>query len=1467
MNKGKFATMVVSLFVALVLGLALAPAPLAQAQGDDPTDGWTKHDIDLNLGQAEGVYVHDMDSDGDPDIVAAGSNADDVVWYEAPADPTDPWIKHNIDLNLDGAYGVYVHDIDADGNPDVVATGLGDNAVVWYEAPAGPFGTWTKHNIDLSLAGAWEIHVHDIDSDGDPDVVATGYLAYDVVWYEAPDNPTGPWTKHSIDLNLDGAHGVYVHDIDADGNPDVVATGYLADDVVWYEAPDNPTSPWTKHNIDTSLDGAYRVYVHDIDSDGDLDVAASGAIAGDVVWYEAPVNPTGPWTRHAIDTDLWGASDVCVHDIDADGNPDVVATGTHADDVLWYEASAGPTGKWIKHNIDVNLDGAYEVYVHDIDSDGDPDIVATGYNADDVVWYRIEWESYKTGYFPAGDVCDLFDDHKAEGTVYMYGAAFKRAPNPSGSWDALYEAHYIDTSLVGARHVCVHDINADGNPDVVATAYYGPGVVWYEAPAGPTGTWTKHNIDSSPSGAYGVAVHDIDSDGNPDVVAARDTDATVVWYKAPADPTDAWTKYDIDSSLIGAYGVAVHDIDSDGNPDVVAARDTDDVVWYKAPADPTGTWTKRNIDSSLIGAYGVAVHDIDGDGDPDVIATGFAVDDVVWYEAPADPITAWTKHYIDVDLDGARGVYVYDIDRDGNPDVVATGDTGDTVVWYKAPADPTTAWTKHTIDTELYDASGVYVYDMDADGDPDIVATGFAVDDVVWYEAPADPTTAWTRHNIDVNLDGAHGVYVHDMDADGDPDVVAAGYYASDVVWYEASSWTKHYTDVDLYAASAVYVHDIDADGDPDIVATGFGYAVVWYEAPADPTAGWIKHNIDLHLDGAHGVYVHDMDSDGDPDVVAAGYNADDVVWYEAPANPTTGWTKHSIDTNLDGANEVYVHDIDSDGDPDVVVAAGSDADDVVWFEAPADPTATWTRHNIDVNLDGANEVYVHDIDSDGDPDVVATGLGDYDVVWYEAPADPDKGWTKHDIDVDLDSARGVYVHDIDSDGDPDVVVAAGSDADDVVWFEAPADPTTAWTKHTIDTELYDASRVYVYDMDADGDPDIVATGHYAYDVVWYEAPRDPTDPWTKHNIDVNLDGALGVYVCDMDSDGNPDVVATASFLDDVVWYEFPQMGGKDYQVIFWEGTATKRQTEIVTAQDGTVKSQYTFTGTDGPGTWYAGVYDATYDPSEYSDNLIWGDTFEVQPDISAWIDPIDFGSVATGSSSDETTTIYNYGSVALTVNNIIRASGSDEFTYVGPPTAFYIEPGDSEVITIRFAPTSGGAKSATFNVNSNDPDEPDVTFDVSGNGNSPPVANDDAYIADKDTTLNVLAPGVLANDSDPEGDMLRAIKVTDPSHGTLTLNSDGSFTYTPEADFCGPDTFTYKANDGDLDSNIATVTIAVYALWDVVMDWNINMLDVIQVGNHWGEEGDKGWIREDVDDNGKINMLDVIMIGNHWGE
>lgn len=99
---------------------------------------------------------------------------------------------------------------------------------------------------------------------------------------------------------------------------------------------------------------------------------------------------------------------------------------------------------------------------------------------------------------------------------------------------------------------------------------------------------------------------------------------------------------------------------------------------------------------------------------------------------------------------------------------------------------------------------------------------------------------------------------------------------------------------------------------------------------------------------------------------------------------------------------------------------------------------------------------------------------------------------------------------------------------------------------------------------------------------------------------------------------------------------------------------------------------------------------------------------------------------------------------------------------------------------------------------------------------NDAPVVADDAYATDEDTPLVIdTGDGVLDNDSDVESDPLTAIIVADASHGTVALNTDGSFTYTPTANYSGEDTFTYKANDGELDSNVATVTIAVAPLND----------------------------------------------------
>ncbi len=95
--------------------------------------------------------------------------------------------------------------------------------------------------------------------------------------------------------------------------------------------------------------------------------------------------------------------------------------------------------------------------------------------------------------------------------------------------------------------------------------------------------------------------------------------------------------------------------------------------------------------------------------------------------------------------------------------------------------------------------------------------------------------------------------------------------------------------------------------------------------------------------------------------------------------------------------------------------------------------------------------------------------------------------------------------------------------------------------------------------------------------------------------------------------------------------------------------------------------------------------------------------------------------------------------------------------------------------------------------------------------GNSPAIASNDAYSTTEDSSLLIdAAGGVLANDVDADFDPLQAILVDDVVHGTLTLNPDGSFAYTPDPDFNGTDSFTYTASDGSIDSNLATVMLTV---------------------------------------------------------
>jgi hypothetical protein len=132
----------------------------------------------------------------------------------------------------------------------------------------------------------------------------------------------------------------------------------------------------------------------------------------------------------------------------------------------------------------------------------------------------------------------------------------------------------------------------------------------------------------------------------------------------------------------------------------------------------------------------------------------------------------------------------------------------------------------------------------------------------------------------------------------------------------------------------------------------------------------------------------------------------------------------------------------------------------------------------------------------------------------------------------------------------------------------------------------------------------------------------------------------------------------------------------------------------------------------------------------------------------------------------------------------------------------FDLDAGATYPIHLEHAYSSGNVNSVSFKLG----------FCAVKTSDPPPVAVDDAYEVDQDTALNIPAPGVLGNDSDPNGDPLTANLVSGPGQGTVILNGDGSFVYTPTAGFSGQDSFSYQACDPDMVCDTATVTITVKA-------------------------------------------------------
>ena len=184
-------------------------------------------------------------------------------------------------------------------------------------------------------------------------------------------------------------------------------------------------------------------------------------------------------------------------------------------------------------------------------------------------------------------------------------------------------------------------------------------------------------------------------------------------------------------------------------------------------------------------------------------------------------------------------------------------------------------------------------------------------------------------------------------------------------------------------------------------------------------------------------------------------------------------------------------------------------------------------------------------------------------------------------------------------------------------------------------------------------------------------------------------------------------------------------------------------------------------------------------------------DGYETQRDTPLDVDAAD-GVLANDEDSPDDTLLATLVSDVAHGTLDLRADGSLAYA---PDTRFVGQDG----FTYRVRDAFGNEDTA------------DVTIDVTpGEVDRAPTAQDDSYATTRNAPLTVAATdGVLANDSDPDGDTLTATLADDVENGTLTLRADGSFDYDPEG-YVGIATFTYRASDGVATSDVAFVTIVV---------------------------------------------------------
>jgi hypothetical protein len=916
-----------------------------------------------------------------------------------------------------------------------------------------------------------------------------------------------------------------------------------------------------------------------------------------------------------------------------------------------------------------------------------------------------------------------------------------------------------------------------------------------------------------------MLIADLNGDGLNDVVSG---DTGIFWNSNLGNGVfGSLQQIAAPNVATGIRALAGSDLDGDGDIDIVsgAIGNTNDLLWHEN--DGAGSFTSHTIAAGIGWASGVAVADVDLDGDIDILTAATQTDTIAWYENDGDE--NFSERQISTIADGAAAVAAVDLDNDGDIDVVGASENGDAITLY------TNNGSQNFTALDIITTPSprrLEARDIDGDGDLDLVSASLQGGNVLWHQNNgAQPFTT----NVITDTQPARAIASADIDGDGDYDVVA-GLNVNSQISLFTNDGAGVFSEVVITAAAAsveqVGIGDLDDDGVLDIASVSVSdNKLAWYAngyAGDPPTAVndvYTVNGNEVLLTVANPLSLVDF---GDTwNYLDTGVSGDglgtfdplDDTWFAAPGFDDSGWRT--------GPSEIGY----GDGDEATVIRHGPEEDNALnpldmkyiayYFRSlpfdVADP-ASIDQLGMSIVADDGAAVYINGVEAfrrnlaadavfdtlatqaggDGKPaivqqlDLTALGITLLETGNIVAVEVHQTLQTSSDISLDLSlgtaSAVGVLENDSDNEGDEFTVL-------DIVTPPTMGDVVMNPDGSFAYTPAAGARRSdsFVYRVEEVANPGQTSTATVSITIV--DAPDAPIAVTEHYVVDpLATLNASTVAVADL---GPTDATRIIAFGEDN-WRYLDD--GSDQGATGWRESTFDLENPDADAQ------------TDD--AWKTGQGELGYGDNDEVTVVLFGPN----PDNAQ----NDGGNkfVTTYFRKDFQTPV---GMVPADIDYLLLNLKADDGAIVtlnGQEIARQLLHGDNiHFLQHTFDDSRGdGTYPRNFYV------EPLLLNPAGGDDNIITVEIHQVQLASSDISMDMelLVPnnpvGVRANDFDPDFNALQTVTlITGPTRDdSFALNADGTFTYDPNDNFNGEDSFTYAVNDGTGLTSQVTVTIQV---------------------------------------------------------